>query len=77
MPATNGSSNGAQQSLTNGHVLDYKTALEVLERDYTRKDGLSAAELLDSTKNGGLTYNDFLVLPGYIGAIPWLISPWS
>jgi IMP dehydrogenase len=29
-------------------------------------DGLSASELFDSFKNGGLTYNDFLILPGYI-----------
>ncbi|KAI3638421.1 hypothetical protein MIR68_003550 [Amoeboaphelidium protococcarum] len=29
-------------------------------------DGLSAKELFDSTKFGGLTYNDFLMLPGYI-----------
>ncbi|CAI2171791.1 16263_t:CDS:2 [Funneliformis geosporum] len=29
-------------------------------------DGLSAEEMMDSRKNGGLTYNDFLILPGYI-----------
>lgn len=33
---------------------------------YEHRDGLSAAELIDSRKNGGLTYNDFLVLPGFI-----------
>ena len=27
---------------------------------------MSIGELIDSRKNGGLTYNDFLVLPGYI-----------
>eukprot|EP00842_Homolaphlyctis_polyrhiza_P002933 jgi/Hompol1/3640/HPOL_000272-RA len=29
-------------------------------------DGLSAAELFDAKISGGLTYNDFLILPGYI-----------
>ncbi|KAJ3025191.1 UNVERIFIED_CONTAM: inosine-5'-monophosphate dehydrogenase [Siphonaria sp. JEL0065] len=29
-------------------------------------DGLSAAELFDETISGGLTYNDFLILPGFI-----------
>jgi IMP dehydrogenase len=42
--------------------LDPKTALEHL-KTYTRGDGLSLAELMDSQTNGGLTYNDFLALP--------------
>lgn len=29
-------------------------------------DGLSAEELMDTKQNGGLTYNDFLILPGFI-----------
>ena len=29
-------------------------------------DGVSAAQLFDSKTNGGLTYNDFLLLPGFI-----------
>lgn len=33
---------------------------------YERRDGLSVQELIDSRAHGGLTYNDFLVLPGYI-----------
>lgn len=33
---------------------------------YERRDGLSVQELIDSRTHGGLTYNDFLVLPGYI-----------
>ncbi|TRM60002.1 IMP dehydrogenase/GMP reductase [Schizophyllum amplum] len=33
---------------------------------YSRSDGLSVAELMDSTQHGGLTYNDFLLLPGKI-----------
>lgn len=51
--------------------LDYTQALEVLENEYAEKDGLDIYTLLDSTKNGALTYNDFLVLPGYIGVHPW------
>lgn len=35
-------------------------------KDYPKKDGLSVKELIDSTNFGGLTYNDFLVLPGLI-----------
>ncbi|KAG6902954.1 hypothetical protein C0995_009346 [Termitomyces sp. Mi166 len=45
--------------------LDPSTALEVL-KSYSRKDGLSAADLMDSRVHGGLTYNDFLLLPGKI-----------
>ncbi|CCF59830.1 hypothetical protein KAFR_0I00490 [Kazachstania africana CBS 2517] len=44
---------------------DYRTALEYLET-FEKKDGLSVAELMDSTIRGGLTYNDFLVLPGFV-----------
>lgn len=45
--------------------LDPSTALKVLST-YSRSDGLSAADLMDSTVHGGLTYNDFLMLPGKI-----------
>ncbi|GAA5886260.1 hypothetical protein JCM16303_003742 [Sporobolomyces ruberrimus] len=45
--------------------LDPANALKHLE-SYNRGDGLSVRELMDSTKQGGLTYNDFLVLPGHI-----------
>lgn len=48
-------------------VLDSSKALEVLKSDYKELDGLDVESLLDSHKNGGLTYNDFLILPGYIG----------
>jgi len=47
-------------------VLDHSKALEVLA-EYKRLDGLDIHELMDTTKHGGLTYNDFLLLPGYIG----------
>ncbi|EJT74504.1 inosine-5'-monophosphate dehydrogenase IMD4 [Gaeumannomyces tritici R3-111a-1] len=46
--------------------LDFKNAEELLE-EYESRDGLDVRQLLDSKVNGGLTYNDFLVLPGYIG----------
>ncbi|KAF8797740.1 IMP dehydrogenase [Phlegmacium glaucopus] len=45
--------------------LDPKSALDHL-KTYTRPDGLSVSDLIDSQVNGGLTYNDFLLLPGKI-----------
>jgi IMP dehydrogenase len=51
----------------NGTTMDYRKAAEVLKNEYERRDGISAQELIDSKSNGGLTYNDFLMLPGYIG----------
>lgn len=45
--------------------LDPSTALEHL-KTYQRSDGLSVQELMDSRVHGGLTYNDFLLLPGKI-----------
>lgn len=45
--------------------LDSKSALEHL-KTYSRSDGLSVADLIDSQVHGGLTYNDFLLLPGKI-----------
>ncbi|KAM7209355.1 IMP dehydrogenase/GMP reductase [Naviculisporaceae sp. PSN 640] len=62
MPATNGSSAQAASP----KALDYTTAEEVL-KEYQSRDGLSVQELMDSKAQGGLTYNDFLILPGYIG----------
>ncbi|KAF7188362.1 Inosine-5'-monophosphate dehydrogenase [Pseudocercospora fuligena] len=56
----------------NGHAAEEKkyadpsSALEAL-RLYKQQDGISVEQLLDETKQGGLTYNDFLILPGYIG----------
>jgi IMP dehydrogenase len=35
-------------------------------KEYEHRDGLSVDALLDEQLSGGLTYNDFLVLPGYI-----------
>lgn len=61
MPAVNGTAPA--------QVLDHTTALEVLKNDYAESDGIDVHTLIDSKKNGGLTYNDFLVLPGYIGTL--------
>lgn len=61
MPAVNGTAPA--------QVLDYTTALEVLKKDYAEYDGIDVHTLIDSKRNGGLTYNDFLVLPGYIGTL--------
>ncbi|KAI9885574.1 MAG: hypothetical protein M1823_002633 [Watsoniomyces obsoletus] len=68
MSRTNGhgpsGSNGIQ---SNKGPVDHKKALDVLRDEYAEADGLSAHSLLDSGRNGGLAYNDFLILPGYIG----------
>jgi IMP dehydrogenase len=60
---SNGDGNGSPAHPTS--VLPHADALAALA-EYTRGDGLSVAELMDSRKNGGLTYNDFLMLPGHI-----------
>lgn len=46
-------------------VEDPSRAFEVLAQ-YPSKDGISVHELMDSRQKGGLTYNDFLMLPGRI-----------
>ncbi|KAG7447306.1 IMP dehydrogenase [Guyanagaster necrorhizus] len=51
----------AQQS----SFLDAASAIEHLQ-SYSRSDGLSITDLMDSQVHGGLTYNDFLLLPGKI-----------
>ena len=48
-------------------------AMTVLEQ-YTRGDGLALSELMDSRQNGGLTYNDFLMLPGHISFPASIVS---
>ncbi|RXW14427.1 hypothetical protein EST38_g11426 [Candolleomyces aberdarensis] len=45
--------------------LDPKTALEHL-KTYNEPDGLSVEDLMNDHLHGGLTYNDFLLLPGRI-----------
>lgn len=48
-------------------TLDSASAVTTFEEEYAKSDGIDAKTLLDSRAHGGLTYNDFLVLPGYIG----------
>ena len=68
MPMTNGDVSAQTVPLRRGiDKLDYKNALQILKDEYPARDGLDAKTLLDSAKNGALTYNDFLILPGYIG----------
>lgn len=69
MPLANGdAANGTAHLLTaTGQAEDYTTALDLLKTQYKEKDGISVHTLIDSARNGGLTYNDFLVLPGFIG----------
>lgn len=45
--------------------LDPSQAMELL-KSYERSDGLAVSDLMDSRVHGGLTYNDFLLLPGKI-----------
>jgi IMP dehydrogenase len=66
MPITNGDVPASVALLRDAGALDHTKALEYLEKEYPR-DGLDVHTLLDSKNNGALTYNDFLVLPGYIG----------
>lgn len=68
MPIANGDAQGnGVPVLRTVEKLDYRNALQVLESEYESRDGLDIEGLLNSGKNGALTYNDFLVLPGYIG----------
>ncbi|KAF2456765.1 inosine-5'-monophosphate dehydrogenase IMD2 [Lineolata rhizophorae] len=63
MPITNGD---AMNEPTSTKALDCSAAMDVLAQ-YPDRDGIDVQTLLDSKNHGGLTYNDFLVLPGYIG----------
>ncbi|KIW55352.1 inosine-5'-monophosphate dehydrogenase [Exophiala xenobiotica] len=67
MPIANGdsASNGVPLN-RNLEKQDWRKAEELL-KEYESLDGLDVHTLIDSKENGALTYNDFLVLPGYIG----------
>jgi IMP dehydrogenase len=57
--------------ILNGHKDDEtredpSQALALL-KSYESRDGISIHALMNNTQIGGLTYNDFLLLPGYIG----------
>jgi len=70
MPITNGDVAASVTPLLRGKdILDHTKAFEYLEKEYAQ-DGLDVHTLLDSKTNGALTYNDFLILPGYIGNRP-------
>jgi IMP dehydrogenase len=65
---TNGDvTSAAVPLLRSQRVLDHTKAQELLLSDFSSRDGVDVQTLLDPNKNGALTYNDFLVLPGYIG----------
>lgn len=68
MPISNGDAAGSAVERLGGKVEfpDHTKALELL-KEYNNRDGLDIKDLLDADKRGALTYNDFLVLPGYIG----------
>ena len=61
--------NGDNMASAPSNVLSYATALEVLKNEYPERDGIDVKTLINSKVNGGLTYNDFLILPGYIGML--------
>lgn len=66
MPLTNGDAEmGTTQLAPGKSALDYKTALDVVASE--DQDGIDVKKLLNPNSHGGLTYNDFLILPGYIG----------
>lgn len=68
MPIMNGDSmEGSVPIMAKVKTLDFNSALDVLKNEYPERDGIDVKTLLDSKNNGGLTYNDFLILPGYIG----------
>ncbi|KAI6825006.1 Inosine-5'-monophosphate [Hortaea werneckii] len=65
VPSTGEMSNGAGGDFDRP-TEDPAQALQAL-RKYPQKDGISVHALMDAEKQGGLTYNDFLLLPGHIG----------
>ena len=70
MPLLNGDAAGhTVPLLRNQKPLDHTKALEILQQEYNERDGLDVHDLVDSKKNGALTYNDFLILPGFIGML--------
>lgn len=75
MPLTNGDAAASTSFLLPGiEPLDFNTALDVLKSEDSNRDGIDVKTLIDSRTNGGLTYNDFLILPGYIGNADGLVA---
>ncbi|KAH9828072.1 Inosine-5'-monophosphate dehydrogenase [Teratosphaeria destructans] len=64
VPSTNDFANGGHHD--DEATEDSANALQVLTR-YKSKDGIDVHQLLNEEQTGGLTYNDFLILPGFIG----------
>lgn len=54
-------------------VLDCSSATAHL-KTYPKQDGLDVRTLIDSANFGGLTYNDFLILPGLINFASSVVS---
>lgn len=59
--------NGNGNHVTPQKYEDWTRAVEILKEGNSYGDGLDVQTLMNSKTNGGLTYNDFLILPGYIG----------
>jgi len=64
-PSASGVNGTDGYSSSSTEFLDCSQASKILAEKFS-PDGLSAEELMDSKVHGGLTYNDFLILPGYI-----------
>jgi hypothetical protein len=58
--------NGTSTSDPEYGTLSVASAVDFLKTHYGGSDGLHVGELMDSKVHGGLTYNDFLLLPGKI-----------
>lgn len=65
-PVANGDSHASSSTPARSEKFASPSDAMSLLSEYTNGDGLSLAELMDSKRNGGLTYNDFLMLPGHI-----------
>lgn len=75
MPLTNGDAGTNSAEFQQGKgALDPTKALDILASESEEQDGIDVQTLLESRSNGGLTYNDFLILPGYIGVHPRITS---
>lgn len=51
--------------MTSQQLWDCTKANDLL-KEYKQRDGLSVEDLMDEKLTGGLTYNDLLILPGFI-----------
>ncbi|TVY44726.1 Inosine-5'-monophosphate dehydrogenase [Lachnellula subtilissima] len=65
MPLTNGETK-SHFALGGKDIMDHTKAVDDLAH-FEKGDGMDINMLMDSEKHGGLTYNDFLVLPAHIG----------